>query len=150
MKNYEWIDHTADVGVRVYAKNLKTLFKNAAVVMFKLIAKPHRNIPPSHAHSFPLRQMAGERKMKVHLDASNREELLIRWLGELISLYDCKRLVFTKFEIEELSDQNLNALVTGQPRKYFSIETEIKAVTYHELKIQKENSFYSAQIIFDV
>ena len=150
MKNHEWIDHTADAGVRVYAKNLKTLFKNAAAAMFQLIAKPHKNILQSHARSFQLQEMTGGRKIKIHLDASNREELLIRWLSELISLSDCKRLVFTKFEIEELSDQNLNALVTGQPRKYFSIETEIKAVTYHELKIQKKDSFYSAQIIFDV
>ena len=90
MKNFEWIDHTADVGVRVCAKNLKTLFKNAAAVMFKLIAKSHKNILPSHARSFPLKEMTGGRKIKIH------------------------------------------------------------AVTYHELKIQKENSFYSAQIIFDV
>ena len=139
MKNYEWIDHTADVGVRVFARDLKTLFKNAAVATFEMVAKPVKDFPREHL-----------KKLEIQLDASNMEELLIRWLGELISLSDSKRLIFTKFEIETLSDEHLNASVTGQSRKYFTIETEIKAVTYHELKIQKNGSLYSAQIIFDV
>ena len=139
MKTYEWIEHTADVGVVVYAKDLKILFKNAAAAMFELVAKPIKNISQSHS-----------RKIKIRLDASNIEELLIRWLGELISLSDCKRLIFTKFEIQNLSDEHIDAWITGQSRKNFVIETEIKAVTYHELKIQKKDHLYSAQIIFDV
>jgi len=139
MKTHEWIDHTSDVGLWVYGKDLQNLFKNAASAMFELVAKPLKNISQSHS-----------RKMKVRLDTFDIEELLIRWLSELISLSDCKRLIFTKFEIQNLSDRHMSALITGQSRKYFTIETEIKAVTYHELKIQKKDHHYCAQIIFDV
>ncbi len=139
MKTYEPIDHTADIGIRVYGLSLKELFENAAQAAFDVIAKPLKTASPHDAQTF-----------KIQLKASNVEELLIRWLGELLSLSDWKRIIFTKFDIRNFSETQMDGAVQGFPREYFGILTEIKAVTYHELKIKKEKNRYAVQIIFDV
>ena len=139
MKAYERIDHTADIGIRVYAPSLKKLFENAARAAFDVIAKPFRTTTPNDSKTF-----------KIQLKENNTEELLVRWLGELISLSDWKKIIFTEFNIMDFSETEIRAAVKGFPRKDFTILTEIKAVTYHELKIKKEKSRYAVQIIFDV
>ena len=139
MKNYEWIDHTADVGVRVYGQDLKEIFINAASAMFELLATTEKDL-----------SKINPREIKVRLDSLNAEALLISWLSELNFLSDTRRLILKKFDIKKISSRHLEASVTGFPRRYFSVGTEIKAVTYHGLKIQKENDRYSTQIIFDV
>jgi SHS2 domain-containing protein len=139
MKPYERIDHTADIGIRVYGASVKKLFENAARAAFDVIAKPLRTTTRN-----------GSRTFKIQLKENNTEELLVRWLGELLSLSDWKKVIFTEFDILDFSGTKIQAAVKGSPRKYFTILTEIKAVTYHELKIKKENSRYAVQIIFDV
>lgn len=139
MKAYEFIDHIADAGVRVYGRDLKSIFKNAAMAMFRLMAKPKQGVSKSPSRTF-----------KIELFAPNREELIIRWLSELIYLSECKKIILTEFDMIDLSSEHLRANVRGKFHKYFDITTEIKAVTYHALKIQKEHNHYTVQIIFDV
>lgn len=139
MKTYEPVDHTADIGIRVYGLSLKELFENAAYAAFDAVAKPLKTVSPRDAKTF-----------KIQLKAANPEELLVRWLGELLSLSDWKKIIFTRFDIRNLSETQMEASVQGFPRAHFGILTEIKAVTYHELKIKKEKGRYTAQIIFDV
>lgn len=139
MKAYEFIEHTADAAVRVYGRDLRFLFQNAAAAMFKLMAKPQSGILKSSS-----------RKFKIELFAANQEELMIRWLSELLYLSESKKIILTEFEIGDLSSESLRAGVRGTSRQYFHLTTEIKAVTYHKLKIQKENNYYAVQIIFDV
>ena len=107
--------------------------------MFKLMAKPQKDAVKGLARSF-----------KIEILAANLEELIIRWLSELLYLSESKKIILTGFEILELSSEHLRARVRGTSRKYFQVTTEIKAVTYHELKIQKEHDRYTVQIIFDV
>ena len=40
MKDYELIEHTADVGIRISGNDLKELFIKAAQAMFDIICEP--------------------------------------------------------------------------------------------------------------
>ncbi|MFH1775939.1 MAG: archease [Candidatus Omnitrophota bacterium] len=140
MINYELIEHTADIGVRVWGKDLRDLFKNAAEAMLDILIERKGE--------------AGEKllKQEIKIEADTKEELLRSWLAELLSLQDAKKIFFTKIEIQDISEKILQAKVYTGPlgKKTHAIKTEIKAVTYHGLKIEKDCGRLKAEIIFDV
>jgi SHS2 domain-containing protein len=138
MKDYEFIEHTADVGIKVKGKNLKEIFINTALAMFDIMAERKSKIKNQKS------------KITIEQRAENLEELFVNWLNELLFLSATKGLIFTNFKINRLDKNNLEAMAIGENIKNYRINTEIKAATYHELKIEKKDSHWQAQIIFDV
>jgi SHS2 domain-containing protein len=138
MKRYEQFPHTADVGVRVFGKDLKELFENAAFAMFDIIAD--------------LEGMSGDTVEEFDLRASDDEELLVAWLDELLYNFYTKQLIFFKFRVDELGGGKLRATAFGRPvgANRNRLKTEVKAATYHDLEIRKSAGGYSVEIILDV
>jgi SHS2 domain-containing protein len=139
VKNYELIEHTADVGIRVKGKDLEGLFENTALAMFDIIAEKAADKEPSRIEKFLIEQKA-----------SNLEELFVNWLNELLSLSATKEKIFCEFKFRNLDERNLEAEALGCNIKDYKINTEIKAATYHELKLEKTGSGWQAEVIFDV
>lgn len=139
MGNYELIDHTADLGIRLKAKDLPSLFVDAALAMFDVIA-----------HKKEARKPLKSMKWDIHLKEESLDELFIAWLRELLSLSDCQDVIFTGFAIEQLAETELKASATASKKSHFHIIREIKAVTYHELKVVKKVHAFFAEVIFDV
>ena len=139
MKYYELIEHTADIGVRVSGGDLKQVFVNTAKAMFDIIAESCKA-----CDSLKLK------KFDIKIESEDQEELLVNWLNELLSLFEAKETLFKEFKIDSLTDKQLIANAFGCPRENCIIKTEIKAATYHELKIEKVGQGFKAQVIFDV
>ncbi len=138
MPRYEVIEHTADIGIRAYGANLKELFDNAAYGMFDIIAD--------------LEGLKPSTSVKVKLEAQNPEELLVAWLDELIYQFYTKSIIFSKFKISHLTDTKIEAEACGKnigDRKS-RLKMEVKAATYHNIKIKKEDKIYQVEIIFDI
>jgi SHS2 domain-containing protein len=123
VKNYEFIEHTADIGIRVKAKDLRSLFRNSALAMFDIIA----GITDYRVRS--------TERIKISLQGDDEKELFVNWLNELLSLSSAKGLVFCDFQITKLSENNLEAVASGASASGYKIDKEIKAATYHQLKI---------------
>jgi SHS2 domain-containing protein len=138
VKNYELIEHTADIGIRVKGKELKDLFRNAALAMFDIIAEKDKTAP------------AGQKRIKIEQSADDPEELFINWLNELLSLSATKELIFSDFRIDKFDGKHLQATACGCDVGNFKVNAEIKAATYHGLEIKKNNSGWQASVIFDV
>ena len=138
MKRYEQFPHTADIGVRVYGSEPKELFANAAFAMFDILAD--------------LEGLTGDIVETFELEAPNHEELLVSWLDELLYNFYTKQLIFFRFQIDELTATGLKAKAFGRPvgANRNRLKTEIKAATYHNLKIAKTSDGYEVEIIFDV
>ena len=138
MKRYEQFPHTADIGVRVYGKDLKELFENAAFAMFDIIAD--------------LENLSGDIAETFELEAEDPEALLVAWLDELLYNFYTKQLIFFKFEVEELTEKRLKVKATGRSigANRNRLKTEIKAATYSGLKIRKSGEGFEVEIIFDV
>ncbi len=100
-KNYELIEHTADIGIRVKGDNLKELFINVALSMFDIIAETKNE------------QKSKTRRISIRQKADNLEELFINWLNELLSLSSVKELIFNGFKIGKLDENNLEAQAFG-------------------------------------
>lgn len=138
MKKYEIIDHTADVGIKSYGKNLSEAFENAAKGMFDIITDS------SDIES------VGE--YDIELETDDLEQLLVDFLSELLYLNSSKNLVFGFFKVDIDKDQKkLIAKVFGEKFDFskHNIGNEIKAVTYHMLEIKK-NKKYKCQVLFDI
>lgn len=138
MKNYEVIEHTADIGIRVKAGELSLLFKEAALAMFDIIAEAQT--PKSTT----------QKQINLKQEAGNLEELLVSWLNELLSLSATKELIFFDFKIEKLEDNSIEAIVFGRDMRDYRVNVEIKAATYHGLKVWQEGDIWKAEVIFDV
>jgi SHS2 domain-containing protein len=141
MKEFEIIDHTADIGIVAYGKTKREVFINAAKGMFEIIAGENRDLKENFYD-------------KIKLEAKSLEDLLIAWLNELLYISEVKLVILNKFKIKELSDGQIKAEVGGTKINHLSIriKREVKAVTYHRLEIKKdeESGLWSAQVIFDI
>lgn len=138
MKNFEILEHTADLKVRVRGNGLDDLFKNAGLAIFRICAEK-QSIKEKNKHSFSISQKA-----------PGLDELFINWLNELLSLSAAKGVIFEDIEIHKLNEKELEAVAVGSDIRNYKVNTEIKAATYHELKISKLGSGWQAEVIFDV
>ncbi len=138
MKKYELIDHTADLGLEIYGKDLKELFENAGEALFEIICD--------------LSQVAESMKKRVVVDGEDLEQLMVTWLGELLYLHDVEGSLFKRFEIEEIGSKSLKATVYGEKFKegHHTIKTEIKAVTYHQIQVREEEDRWTSRVILDL
>lgn len=138
MKAFETIEHTADIGVRAFGSSLEEAFENAAVGMFSLITD--------------LDSVNASDEYPVDVVAEDTETLLVEWLNELLYLFESSSVLFCKFRVLELSGTALKAIAGGEPFDpgRHRLEADIKAVTYHMLKIAKLDGTWSAAVVFDV
>jgi SHS2 domain-containing protein len=138
MKEYEFIEHTADIGLKAFGDDLPVAFAHAAKGMFDIITDSS--------------QIGSKGKYKIELSADDLEQLLVDWLDELLFLQSAENLVFGKFNVA-IDEQNcrLNATVFGEvfDTEKHKIGMEIKAVTYHMLEVHKGNPCY-VKVLFDI
>ena len=132
---FEEVEHTADHAMRIFGENLKELFVSAAEGMTSLMVADMSGI-------------AGEIDKTIELEAIDPESLLVEWLSELAYWAEAEMLIFKTFRIKHLTDNHLVASVTGG--KMPALEKLIKAVTYHNLKIKKNQQGLEVTIVFDV
>jgi len=135
-KKFEMINHTADVGIIAYGKTTGDLFENAALGMFSIIT--------------PLEKVSEKILISVSIDAHDNEELLITFLNELLYYYSTKKVLFKRFDVIKINETHLDANISGEQLSAHEISNDIKAATYHNLKIEKTADGYKTQIIFDV
>lgn len=132
-ERFEEIEHTADAALRIYGRERSELFANAAYGMFSLIAD-WEDIPPST-------------EQEISLEAIDDETLLVDWLSELLYLHEMEEVVYTSFDILDISPTTLRALARGTKR--WNPNTAIKAVTFNDLHIEKTPKGYTATVVFD-
>jgi len=141
MKKFIFLDHTADAAIKAYGKDLNELFINSAVGMFSLM--------------IDLKQVRGKRDFPFELQAEQPEELLNKWLNELLYTFEIEKLIFKYFYVEICEKNNIYLLkgkARGEefdPNKHI-INAEIKMVTFHQMKIEKINDIYQTKIVFDL
>lgn len=137
-RKFSFLDHTADVGILVYGKDLQELFTNAGEAFFTIITD--------------LRKVRESMERTIQIESSNLEDLMVNWLGELLYLHDVDGVLFKSFSIDELHNGTMKARAKGEvfQEERHIIKTEIKAVTYHQIQVKQERGRWRARIIFDL
>jgi len=157
MNKVEYIEHTADVGIKVYGDDLQSLFTYAARGMFSILYEGLETLLQQTATI----DVNKEECRKIEVVGRDLEVLLISWLNELLYYYSVEKILFYRFNILHLTTSptenkeglSLSAEAHGIKLSLLGIKPhiEIKAATYHKLKIiHTEEGTYCAEIFFDV
>jgi SHS2 domain-containing protein len=135
---YETFEHTADLGLRVRAADLDRLFAEAAEALFAAIVEDVATIRPVQT-------------VPVRLEGDDRELLLFDWLKELLYHFDAGHLLFGKFAVHVEGD-GLTANAWGEPldRDRHVLDHEVKAITYHGLRVAPVEGGWEAEVIVDI
>jgi SHS2 domain-containing protein len=138
MLPYRILEHTADVGLEAFGSTRTEAFTNAARALFHLIVDLDSINP-------------GE-EVSLRVQGPDPENLLVNWLSELIYLHDAEGWLFRDFEIVDLKDDSLTAIARGErfKRSRHQARLRVKAVTYHQLALEKTTEGWRAQVYVDI
>lgn len=140
MGSIETFDHTADVGLRIRALDLDDLFRTAAEGMFDYIVVNRGDVKASERESFAL-------------EGEDSGDLLALWLNELIFRSETQHRLYSKFDVKVLDEgRKLEAIIDGETidRDRHVLDHEVKAVTRHALKIDRDGADWVAEMILDI
>jgi SHS2 domain-containing protein len=135
---YRIFNHTADVGIEIYGEDPHQLFINAGHALFDLITD--------------INKIKATSSLPVTVEGTDQEDLMVRWLSELLYLHQLRGYLLSEFVLHELGWKILRATVKGEQYESHRHEVlrEIKAVTYHQLMVMQEKDRWVARIVFDV
>ena len=135
---YELFEHTADLGLRVRAADLDTLFAEAAQALFASIVEDVGTV-------------VAARRVDVRLPPDDREYLLFDWLKALLYHCDAEHLLLSRFEVH-VGDDGLTGAAWGEPldRARHEPAHEVKAITYHGLRVVRTAVGWLAEVIVDI
>lgn len=135
---FELFEHTADLGLRVTASDLDGLFRDAAAGLFAMIVEP-----PPHGRSVGRRE--------IEIPGERRDFLMVDWLSELLYVFDTERQLSGQVEVT-VDDRGLRATVTlhALDAEDYKLLREVKAITYHGLKVERVAGVWLAEVIVDI
>lgn len=140
---YRQFYHTADLGIEVFGSTAGELFTNAAFAMFDIMT------------DISLVEKRETRKIKA--DGVDMDDLLVNFLREALYLFNGEHWLAREFTLHEFGlevkrTNRLTAEAHGEPfdPARHLIQTELKAVTYHQLGIRKTPAGFATKVVFDV
>ncbi|HPM81621.1 MAG TPA: archease [Candidatus Anammoximicrobium sp.] len=135
---FEVFDHTADIGLRIRAEDRSALFAEAARALFSLLVL---NLDAVRTIEQRRYEIAGEQD----------DYLLFDWLSELLYTFETEHLLLSQFAVE-LGPTGLRATCRGEAidRARHEMDHEIKAITYHGLKVEPDGNGWMAEMVLDI
>jgi len=135
---FEFLDHPADVGFLAYGRTLEELFANAALAMFSLACE--------------LDGIEERLRREIEATGADTEALLYAWLAELLAVADAEQLFFRRAEVTALVPGGVRGVAYGE--KFDKVRhragTYIKAVTYHQFRVEERPEGWRARVYLDV
>jgi SHS2 domain-containing protein len=135
---YETFDHTADLGLRIRAGDLNTLFAEAALALTSLFVEDSGAIRPA-------------RRLEVALPADAVEYLLFDWLRGILYHFEVDGMLVARCDARIDAD-GLHAVLEGEPLdpSRHELAHEVKAITYHDLRVEQTEAGWLAEVIVDI
>ncbi len=136
--SYEFFDHAADVGIALRGESLEGLFMAAGHALMEWIG-------PEPASSQAM-------NLQLQVRAETCEELLVRWLQELMFLFQHKHAYFTGADSLSVTCLALSGEIAfriWEDSSYGDYQ-EVKGVTYHQLHVRHEGDCWKARVILDI
>lgn len=136
--SYELFDHTADIGIRVFAATPAELLHPATEGLYAAVGEL---VPSGQAEN-----------VSVDLTGNDEAVLLRDYLTEVLIWMECGRRMVVAVEVKEFSAQRLAATLETRPidAERSSLDREVKAITYHGLAVEVVPNGYRATIIVDI
>ena len=142
MKGFEFLEHTADVYIAAYGKDLAEAFENGALAMFETMTDT-KDVKSTHERT-------------VEAKGVDKQSLFYNWLERLLVMFEVENLLLSKFRIEEIQQVNsgfkLNAKAYGEPYDPLRHKQKVgvKAITYHRMEIDEAPGKATVKFILDI
>ena len=135
---YEFFEHTADLGIRARAADVNGLFAEAATGLFAAVVDG-------------LDSVCLTQQVEVAVEGTDLEYLLFDWLRELLFRLDADHLLLARFDVA-VTERGLKATAWGEPidPARHVLSHEVKAITYHGLRVEQEDGGWIAEVIVDI
>ncbi|MHA2283835.1 MAG: archease [Promethearchaeota archaeon] len=140
---FEFMEHTADVSVKSWGRNIEEAFSQTALSLMTTITPNLKKISP-------------EIEKKIEIVAEDKYALCFDFLSEFLYLFDVEDLVFSNVSVKSIrkieEKYKLIALAKGEPfdRDKHEIGTEVKAITYSFMNIEEKDNKVEINIVFDI
>ncbi len=135
---YEITEHTADVGVRAFGETAGEACVNAALGMLRLMVEPE--------------SVRAGQSILIRAEGDDAVDLLVAWLQEVLFRAETERFVFCDVALESFAEWRIRATLRGESldTKRHDTGHEIKAVTWHKVRLEKEDDRWIAEVVFDI
>ena len=137
-KKYRLTTRQSELAVKVTGGSQADLFANSAFALFDVMSD--------------MEQIEIKERMPLEVEGTDRDDLLVNWMRELLYLYQGSGYLLKEFVIREVKDTSVKAEVCGEkidPDRH-EIKQEITAVAYHQSRMTKTGNQWTAQLIFEV
>ena len=117
---------------------MREVFLNAAHGLISIVAGSSKIEP--------------RQKRSIALQALDRENLLVRWLAEILYLYGAEKFLTADVQFEILTDTLIKANLLGEPynASKHELKLDVKAITYHQLKMEDHLGTWTARVFVDI
>ncbi len=141
-KGFLFEDNTADVQVKCWAPTLEGAYIQAAFGLMATISPDLDKISP-------------EVEKEITITSEDKESLLFDFLSEFLYIFDVESLIFSDINIEYMKfneKHELKALLRGEKfdKEKHAIGTEVKAITYSLMNIEKKKDKWEIRVVFDI
>jgi protein archease len=138
MYPFRILEHTADVGFEAFGSTRNEAFANAARALIDLIVD--------------LDAIDPRQQVVIEVQGFDPESLLVNWLSELLYLHDAEGWLFRDFSVQNLGDDSLHAIARGEKfdRSRHQAKLLVKAITYHQLALERAPEGWRAQVYVDI
>lgn len=132
------LDHTSDVAIYAEGFSRRELYSNALWQMNQILLPGHCQKAEHY-----------DCLLRVHVRAPDPTALLIDFLSEALALTYIQKALFCYTYFDVMGTTELRARLYGN--WYGHVENEIKAVTYHEAHVSRDNSGrWATPVLFDL
>lgn len=138
-KKYRITQHQSELAVRVVGDSQADLFSNSGFALFDVM-------------TVDLQKVECKEKVPLEVEGTDRDDLMVNWVRELLYLYQGSGYLLREFEIREVKDTLVKAEVSGEkidPDRH-EIKQEIAAVAFHKSRMQKTGNQWTAHLIFEI
>ncbi|MFH1286096.1 MAG: archease [Candidatus Micrarchaeota archaeon] len=132
---YKFLEHTADVLVEASGANYERALEEAAHALFSIMAE----------------RVKEERELPVEARAASLDDLVVFTLSEILGNTEIEEMLPARFKILELKKEGaefiIRGIVFGGSGKQ---STVVKAITFHELRVEQTENETKIRVLFDV
>lgn len=137
-KRYRITPHHSELAVKVFGSSQVELFQNSGWALFDVTTD--------------IEKIETKDCVPLEVEGTDRDDLLVNWVRELLYLYQGSGYLLKEFRISELGDKLVKAEACGEkidPDRH-EIKSEIMAIAYDKSRMAKTGDQWTAQLIFEV
>lgn len=134
---YKFFPETESLKFKAFGDTIEEVFVNSAIATSEAMCED---------------KILSMRQLKIKVKGRDMESLLCNFLEELLFLIDSKSFILSKVRDIKIDKKSfkLIAKISGDDAESYKITRHVKAVTYSEMYIRKENKKWVAQVVLNV